>query len=641
MLLVPLSHAHAELADTTFYLGDIVVTATRTPKLLKDVPIQTRLITTEDIRQTDATNVQDLLQQEMPGVEFSYAMNQQTHLNFSGFGGQSVLFLIDGERLAGETMDDIDFTRLDMGDVERIEIVKGAASALYGSNAAGGVINIITRDYTTPWALNVNARLSRHNEQRYGGTLSLGGKHIGNALSFNSNRFDTYHLTNAPSPQARVVSTVYGDQTLHFKDKLTWHPTEALTLVGRAGYFYRTLSRIPDTPERYRDFSAGIRALWTITPADHLDLSYSFDQYDKSDYQTLARLDIRDYSNVQNILRALYSHDFGQTATLTLGADYLYDYLYNRNLQDDTRRQQSFDAFAQIDWNISPRWELVAALRYDYFSDQHHSRLTPKLTARYRAASDVNLRFGYGMGFRAPTLKEKYYNFDMAGIWTVVGNDRLRPETSHHFNASVEWTPGNYSLTASTYYNNIQDKIATGLPYSPPSSETLLLPYLNLQHYSVYGGELTAQARWDCGLTARLCYAYTREQLPADKDGNTLANQYLPARPHTLTARIDWLHSFTSRYQLGIALSGRILSSISNTEYIDYYDISKGTTQVRYPAYTLWKLTTTHHIGKAVRVTLALDNILNYRPRHYYLNAPMTDGISLQAGLSVDIEKLW
>ena len=129
-----------------YELEEVVVTGTRTPKFLKDTPIQTRVITSRDIARTDATNVQDLLQQELPGVEFSYSMNQRTHLNFAGFGGQGILFLVDGERLAGESMDDVDFSRLLMAGVERIEIVKGASSALYGSSAAGGVVNIITKN---------------------------------------------------------------------------------------------------------------------------------------------------------------------------------------------------------------------------------------------------------------------------------------------------------------------------------------------------------------------------------------------------------------------------------------------------------------------------------------------------------------
>ena len=85
--------AYHRWEEEPVWMEQVVVTGTRTPKSLKDVPIQTRLITSYDIQKADATNVEDLLQQEMPGVEFSYAMNQQTHLNFSGFGGQNVFCL--------------------------------------------------------------------------------------------------------------------------------------------------------------------------------------------------------------------------------------------------------------------------------------------------------------------------------------------------------------------------------------------------------------------------------------------------------------------------------------------------------------------------------------------------------------------
>lgn len=167
----------------TIVLSQVVVTGTRTPKTLADAPVATRVITNKDIERTDATDIQDLLTQELPGVEFSYAMNQQTHLNISGFGGQSILFLVDGERLAGETMDDVDFSRLLIAGVERIEIVKGAASALYGSNAEGGVVNIITKESVRPWNLHLDARWGRHNSQRYDGTFSMKRSRWANALS--------------------------------------------------------------------------------------------------------------------------------------------------------------------------------------------------------------------------------------------------------------------------------------------------------------------------------------------------------------------------------------------------------------------------------------------------------------------------
>ena len=632
----------AQQTDTVFNLNDVVVTATRTPKLLKDVPIQTRLITQKDIQRTDATDVQDLLQQEMPGVEFSYAMNQQRHMNFCGFGGQSILILIDGERLAGETLDDVDFTRLNMANVERIEIVKGAASALYGSNAGGGVVNIITKDGGKPWSVNLNARLARHNEQRYGGAWTMNGERMGNTLNLNYNRTDNFSVKNAPNPQALVYGMVFGDKTYHIKDKVIFRPADGMKIIGRAGYFYRTLSRTTDNPERYRDFSAGLRGMWQMSDHDHLELSYAFDQYDKSDFQEIARLDIRDYSNVQNSLRTIYNHHFSGVGTLTAGAEYLHDYLFNKNLEGEKRRQDAFDAFAQMDWNVSARWELVGALRYDYFSDCRNSQLTPKLTARYKAFENLILRFGYGMGFRAPTLKERYYNFDMAGIWTVEGNPQLQSEVSHNFNVSVEWTKRNFNLTIASHSNYMTNKIATGIPYySQEETGKLLLPYINLKNYLVYGAEITAQVRFDNGFSGRLSYAYTNEHLPQDKDGTTISNQYIPARHHTLNARIDWDRQFTKNYGLSIGLSGRFLSGVNNEEYVNLQDISQGTRSVSYPAYTIWKLSVIQKIGKAVKLSLALDNLFNYVPTYYYYNAPVTDGINFQAGVSVDIDQLF
>ncbi len=623
-----------------FDLGEVVVTGTRTPKFLKDTPIQTRVITSREIEKTDATNIQDLLQQELPGVEFSYAMNQQTHLNFSGFGGQGVLFLIDGERLAGETMDDVDFTRLNMDNVERIEIVKGAASALYGSNATGGVINIITKKTDKPWTLNVNGRLARHNEQRYGASFGLNGKRLCNMFTANYTDVDNFDVHSAADPVTRIISTVYGDRTLNLKDQLVWSPSRNVEIGGRVGYFFRQTTRTAEQPERYRDFSGGLRIDWTLSDHDMLQANYAFDQYDKSDYQKLRKLDIRDYSNVRNTFRLLYNHTFGCGDILTAGADFMHDYLFNTNLDNSERKQDSFDFFMQYDWRISQKLEAVGAVRYDYFSDGGESRLTPKLNLCYKPVRNLSLRAGYGMGFRAPTLKEKYYDFDMAGIWIVEGNAALKSEISHNLNLSAEYVKGHYNLTASAYYNKVENKLATGAPYfRTPSDKLPYLPYTNLDGYSVYGGEIGVQARWDNGMSARFTYAYTKEELPTDKQGNAVNNQYIPARRHSLNVRYDYDRQFSARYGILTGISGRLLSGTENEEYRNYYDVSQGTVRVSYPAYTMWKLSFVQRIGKAVKLTTALDNLFNYRPKYYYLNSPVTDGINFQIGLSVDIHE--
>lgn len=620
----------------TIVLSQVVVTGTRTPKMLADAPVATRVITSKDIERTDATDIQDLLTQELPGVEFSYAMNQQTHLNFSGFGGQSILFLVDGERLAGETMDDVDFSRLLMAGVERIEIVKGAASALYGSNAEGGVVNIITKENVRPWNLHLDARWGRHNSQRYDGIFSMKRSHWANALSASFSDIDNYKVSSKANPATRVFSEVYGNRVVSVKDKLTLCPMDGLKFSAHAGYYFRQVPRVPSEPERYRDFSAGVKGEWNITDNDYVELSYAFDQYDKSTLQRSQNLDIRTYSNVQNSVRALYNHSTSRGDILTLGGDMMRDYLLNNKLTDGTRHQMTADAFAQYDWNINRQWEVVGALRYDYFSDGSLSRLTPKLSLRYLPKRNLTLRMSYGMGFRAPTLKEKNYEFDMSGIWIVEGNENLKAEVSHNLNASVEYTKGRFNVMAMGYYNSVKDKISTGIPYyRSPQDGQLYLSYTNLETYSVYGADLTARYRWNI-VSAKVGYAFTKERLPKS-DGNTINNQYIPARPHALNWEVGVDKTFSSDYAFSATLNGRLLSAVDNEEYRDYYDISQGTTTIHYPAYSLWKLMLTGRLWNRAKVSLTIDNLLNYKPDYYYLNAPITDGTNVMIGMGLDL----
>lgn len=630
--------AFHDFEKDTVALDQVVVTGTLTPKTLASTPIPTRVITQKDIERTDATDIQDVLQQRMPGVEFSYAMNQQVNLNFAGFGGQSILCLVDGERLAGETMDNVDYTRLIMSNVQRIEIVRGAASALYGSNAGGGVINIITKECSDPWALHLDSRWSRHHGQRYGVQFGLNQGRWNNMFTATYSNIDNYTVTNAHNPQTRVYSEVYGSKIVNVKDRLAFQVTDNFKLVGRLGYFFRQVPRVVTEPERYRDFLAGLRAFWTMTECDRLEVAYSFDQYDKSAKQQALNLDIRTYSNVQNSVRAIFNHTFGNGDIFTGGGDFMRDYLYNNRLVGEKRHQNSFDAFAQYDWNASDKWEVVGALRYDYFSEGSVSRLTPKISARFQPRREINIRFGYGMGFRAPTLKERYYDFDMAGIWIIEGNENLRSEVSHNFNASVEYAKNKYDFMLMAYYNNVKDKITTGIPYyHRDNNRQLYLPYTNLDKYSVYGAELSACAHWGL-FTARLGYAFTKELQAKDNQGNEVNNQYIPARAHSLTWEGTYDKDFSKDYGLSVVLSGRFLSAVSSTEYKDYYDISKGTTEVDYPAYSLWKLSLVQRLWSRVKVTMALNNLFNYKPKYYYLNAPITDGTDFMLGVSVDLK---
>ena len=296
---------YAQAVRDSVDLEPVVVTASHTPKALKDAPVVTRLITLHDIRITDATNIQDMLIQELPGLEFGFAMGQETSLNMSGFGGNAVLFLVDGERMAGETMDNVDYNRMNLDNVGRIEIVKGASSALYGSNAVGGVVNIISRENREPWTANVNSRFNSFgNEWRHGANFSFNTKKWNSQTSFQHTAIDPVDLPKAHSSEEIAIelmkkaqglpydesvleddsnlSRLYGQKTYNVKERLTWRPTEQLTLIGRGSYFFRSSER--DTHDyHFNAYSAGLKGRYHWEKDRLLELSYAFDQYDKSD----------------------------------------------------------------------------------------------------------------------------------------------------------------------------------------------------------------------------------------------------------------------------------------------------------------------------------------------------------------------
>lgn len=627
-------------------LNAAVVTGTRTPKRWADTPVPTLVIGRNDILRSDATNLRELLTHELPNVEFSYTPSGFINLNFGGFSGQGLLFLVNGERMAGETMDNVDYSRINLSDVERIEIVRGASSALYGSAASGGVVNVITRQQLhSAHNSDVSLRLARHDNRRFDLNLGHNVGRFTHLFNMHHQAQETFSLQN---PENVALFTTYslnrvpGQRVWQWKDRWTWSPNAQFRLSARAGYFFREQDLDATQHNRYRDFVGGIKAEWSLSPRTHLEAAYSFDQYDKSDLILSLRRDLRDYSNVQHASRVVLSHSLPHLLptdhglTFTFGGDYLRDYLMSYQFTGQHHVQHSADGFFQADWTLSPQWEILGALRYDYFSQGQHSHLTSKLSARYRRGA-FTYRFGFGQGFRAPTLKELHMRYPIAGLFVLRGNENLRPERSDNFHASLDWQRRRTLISASVAYHRVQRRITT----APPSTErdpTLGLPfidYINLPQLHNVSAQFSAQSAWTLWrgtFAARVNYGYTYERA---RGGDALT-PYLPPRPHAATLRFSYdrrlrpssAHS-VSAGTWGIQLSGRWLSSVSSEEYT----ASTGSVHtVLYPSYALLRLSATLSPWRAWTFSLAADNLLNYRPKIYYYNAPTTDGIDLQLG---------
>lgn len=613
---VTLAQAQAEETDPYAWLDTLEtvdITGTRTLRQLSNAPQLTRVIAPEAVRISTGNDVTTLLTDYLPGVEFSQAMNRQTQINLQGFGGGSVLFLIDGERMAGETLDNVDYSRLTLQNIERVEIIRGAAAAVYGSGAAGGVVNIITRRATAPFSADVDALyVPTTGEYRLGASAELVKGRLGNILTAQFNEAPEIKL---PSPGD--YTTVDATRTVSVSDRLNYSFSDRVNTSLHGGIFYRRRRTAPNHYSHYRDYNVGA----TVQAAD-FNFSYGLDIYTKDDYV-----------NRQNTLRGRWDHTLplgGGNVEITAGAEWMNDFLRSYQFSDaigagpGSHDQNTAGVYAQADYMPVEGLSIVPALRYDYYSASGADRLCPKLSVMYTHGR-MTWRAGYYASFRAPTLKEMFMDFDMVGIFHIYGNPDLKPEHGNNFTASAEYHHGILTATAGVFHNIIDGRISYLWDDLYKGQR-----YLNLKRLRLTGIDASAALHFNWGMTATASYVFTREALAPDAINPT------PMRPHSLVGALSYTRAL-KRHDLSLTalLNTRWNSAVDGT----MVSVTEGTAvgERHYPAYNITKLTLSALWRNRYTLTLTVDNLFNYRPPYYYFNSPLTTGTTFCVCLSARI----
>lgn len=217
---------------------------------------------------------------------------------------------------------------------------------------------------------------------------------------------------------------------------------------------------------------------------------------------------------------ALFIADLWSTTQVITDLNEMMSFKVDQFEPGKSHSQYLLDAFCSTTGRVTSNFEVIAATRWDYFSDGRDANLTAKANACYKIGF-----FTLRGGFRAPTLKEKYMNFDMEGIFDMHGNDQLKAEQSHNLNLSAEYARARYSLTFSGSYSRVHNKIATSSVLYDENNQPYLA-YLNVGNLRVWNVEATVQARWNYGLSASIGYNFTHEQ-PV----GSAISQYAPACP--------------------------------------------------------------------------------------------------------------
>ena len=600
-------------------LNELVVTGSRYERQLKDVPVITRVISREEIETVNPVDFTTLLEYTLPGIQFYYnTMSQVPEITYQGMDAKAVLFLLDGERISGESGDsNIDYSRFNINDIERIEVVRGAASTLYDSRAIGGVINIITKKSVRPFTASMHTRYAGKKGQSYSASAGVNLHRFSSLTSFGWRKRDSYLVKDEQGKQKEIINpdgsvtksktdpvafNIYGYSIMDISQKLSYNFSDRFTGSARISYYTNKRDKYDNARyyQRYRDLILSGKLKWQFADNQNLDLSYIRDNYIKDN--VYVDDDERVYGNVNSTIRLYYTGMFGKH-TLSGGVDLLREDMKHHFMKDTaTVHMNQYSFCLQDDWQLTNKMNVVVGVRGDK-GGSYRLHFTPKVSVLYRPLKTITLRAGYSQGYRIPNLKELYQEFNMGGMGIMMyGNKDLKPEEGTQISASVEYDYKGLNLSFSTYHNRYKNKIS--YEYISPG-KSWNMKYVNALNVKTTGVEVTANYKLPFGLRFSGGYSYVYDY--DERDGYNMSW----VRPHSARLSSVYKHRFGKTTE-SVAFNTSWVSSI--TRYA-YSSSDKTYTKTKYDPRTLCSLNLRSELPRGIAIGLMVDNIFNYRDK--------------------------
>jgi outer membrane receptor for ferrienterochelin and colicins len=574
-------------------LNNVVVTATRTPKLLVDSPVSVEVVTGEALRKVSQTTLA-LALDFLPGVVVKRSPKDGYNVQMQGFDGDRVLVLVDGRRVVAPTGAAVDLDQISVANVERIEIMRGAGSVLYGSSAMGGVINIITRQDT-------------------GNHLSLtseASSYVGNEIEGDEIGYQNRVEGSAKSGEWRTRLSLQKIDDVGFDYQPETVAQTAADIKKTFGQFsigrdfssfssdYR--AQIFDE-EKYRDsykLPGRSDVIYYMSDVEQVQHDLEFRDRPATDEErnqvgswkmngryTTHKETSGDSNGLRNTEITLAEFDsqkvwIGKGYELVSGVSAHRDEM-NQAKGDvsevDDKANQGYEVFAQYS-HLSTDSEILGGARVQHDSDfDWHSAVRVSGMKKIAGSGDSqwHLRGGVGQSYRVPTLKERFYIFDHSNLgYMVLGNPDLQPETAITGNTSLSWLlpleddAGIFESEFNVHYSDAKNLIDT-----VRDDEASAATQLDISHYSnfakteIYGADMSSKYQYNnWNLQLSYSYLYAEDKITGER---------LPNRPrHQVKANIG--HHFPA-YELDSLLyfvyesdeySGSPNKPVANNNYL-------------------------------------------------------------------------
>ena len=643
------------LKEDVMHLNGVVVTGSRTERPVKLSPITTQVLGGKALVDAGYSDLQHALQQETPGMNIQ-KVGFGNEISMQGLDARHVLFLQDGERMTGDMAGNLDYERFNLHAIDRIEIVKGASSTLYGSRASGAVINLISKKTQKPLDIQAGVRFAQMNQRNYKqpnpkdflymfeknsdrpnlqSWISAGikqGKFTSQTDIWysSSDAFYMYqsekdkkvytkeanpflpHDITLTSIAPRSPMGIEGTEHLSVAQKLYYEPSKSLSLQAYGSMFFmNSYDLIQDmTFSQSRDFMAGVKLKYDVKDWFTVNLSLHGDFYDR--FKRHERIDERKNVYKSKIFepRLTLTSSYFTGHNIIFGVEHTTDELTSDrfvNRRMTTRSLHETEYFLQDEWTVNSHWILSSGVRTN-FSKAFGFMWMPKIAIKYAPDNHWALRANYSMGYRAPSIKELFFNWDHLGMFQIKGSENLQSEKNNYFSLGAEYSKDRFFINVNAYANIFNKKIEGvwriyDMQYN--------FEYINLKSQRMLGVEAIMKWRLTDNFMLNATYSYVNVSKQNGIQVNTTS-------PHAATASIDYtlnrpnyrLKSIFSTSIMGekkFDVQDRVWVKEHNKSYDAYF-------RCILPTYVLCNLAVVQTFYNKVKFTVGVDNIFNYVP---------------------------
>jgi len=622
LLLVSLAWGEEE----PVYMGDlgvIVITPTRGPRMVKDLPTNVSVITKEEIGKGGIQNVGEVLKSRL-GVEVRRygTLGAPSYISLRGCSAYQTLVMVDGRSVNSISDGIADLSQFPIDNIERIEVVRGPASALYGANALGGVVNIISKE-------------AKEEKVTIGVDVGLGSFATNiNRLDFGTknNGIKAYFTISNNTSSGWRKNSAYDNHNL--TGRLAYDAGKIGNFELRGGYHKAKLG-LPGVNYKL-DTSTWERIL--------LDERYASDpnhnQEDEKEYAVLeysnigenSKLLLRTYgSNDQRIDRNPAEPRDDLHENTTQGGEVQLDTLYGITLgmgihQDEYRQRDEINSktriseknsngsiFAQEALSFKPITATMG-VRYDSHSE-YGDQINPSLSLVCQPGEVLKLSFNLGRAFRAPTFCDLYQPYTDYVVYQAEGNPNLKPEKAWAYDLGFEFHLGNHFLWRETLFRTDIEDLIEWAGVDPANPAGLWIPS-NVAKAYTQGVEVEFIHQITQGLSQSINYTYL------DTGGKKKGEDEYEIAPYKPRYRANYTINYSDDSGLNIGLGA---------EYVGEQWSGAGRTGDRLPDYLLFNLRIAQKI-RSLEVYISLDNIFDKKYQTVF-GYPMP-GRTIMAGIS-------